>query len=626
MSIFAGRLKIFVEQWKNITSDQYILSIVEGYKLPFDEIPIQKKEPPEPVLSREDILALPELLDELMVKGAISRCHPSKGQFLSSFFLLEKPNGEKRFILNLKRLNKFITAPHFKLEDLKNVLRLIRPGNFMATLDLKDSYFLIPIDKRYRKYLRFSFQGQLYEFNCMPFGLNTAPQVFTKLLKPLAHSLRSQGFLSVIYLDDILLLGKTPESCKKNVAKTRALLESLGLVLNLEKCQLEPEMEAKYLGFIIDSEKFEVRLPERKIEKILKLIGNMENRRSCKIRELANLIGTLVSVCPAVEYGPLYIKVLEREKVLALQKAGGGDYSRRTTVSSKIRPDLLWWKENITIAKRLIRDSSFKLEIFTDASLSGWGAYCDGESTGGWWSCEEKESHINVLEMKAASLGLKCFASRLEHGQVLLRIDNTTAIACINKMGSVQYKQLHNEAKELWQWCERRELKVFASYIASKENCEADAESRKKPTDTEWALAGWAFREIEKEFGKFDIDLFASYSNRKCEKFISWHRDPLSYAIDAFTIDWSDLDFYAFPPFSLISRVLKKILDEGSEGVLVVPYWPAQCWYPLFEQMRVGKLITFQPQKDLLVSSFSSHHPLHKSLTLAVSRLSGKNT
>ncbi|XP_015119029.1 uncharacterized protein LOC107042483 [Diachasma alloeum] len=473
------------------------------------------------------------------------------------------------------------------MENLKDAIRLLRRGSYLATLDLKDAYFLVPIHPDSKKFLRFSYNGQLYEFNCLPFGLNAAPYVFTKLLKPVAHRFRSQGILSVFYLDDILLMGQSAHQCQKNLEVACKILTSLGLILNIPKCQLSPKTSLKFLGFIIDSEKFTIELPDQKRRLIIDLVNKFLKTSSCRIRELAKFIGTLVSACQAVEYGPVYVKVLEREKLKALRRVDK-DYSRRMILSDKIKPDLLWWLEVIPRCSRLIRNSLFSLEIFSDASLTGWGAFCEGESTGGWWSDAEKQLHINILELKAALLGLKCFASSLTSCQILLRIDNTTAIATINKMGSVQFNKLNTESRRLWQWCEERSLWVFASYIQSKENFEADAESRKLPTDTEWELASWAFSRINNSFGPFEVDLFASYLNHKCENYAAWRRDPGAMVIDAFTISWSDIYFYAFPPFSVISRVLQKILDDEAEGVIVVPYWSTQCWFPLIQMMKTS--------------------------------------
>lgn len=63
--------------------------------------------------------------------------------------------------------------------------------------------------------------------------------------------------------------------------------------------------------------------------------------------------------------------------------------------------------------------------------------------------------------------------------EILLRIDNVTAISCINRMGSIKYKHFNSISREIWDWCERRKITVFASYINTIDNYEADYLSRK---------------------------------------------------------------------------------------------------------------------------------------------------
>lgn len=119
----------------------------------------------------------------------------------------------------------------------------------------------------------------------------------------------------------------------------------------------------------------------------------------------------------------------------------------------------------------------------------------------------------------------------------MLRVDNTTAISYINKMGSVKYSDFNNLARIIWQWAENRHNFLVASYITSKENKEADDLSRL--TNTEWELADWAFTKIIHKFGQPEVDLFATPANTKCDAFFS--RFPVSGAseIDVFTVCWS---------------------------------------------------------------------------------------
>lgn len=100
----------------------------------------------------------------------------------------------------------------------------------MATIDLKDAYFLISVNTRFRKFLRFVF----VEFTCVHFGLCTAPWLFTKIMKPIVAYLRSQGFMSVHYLDDFLLLDHSYSRCVKNINLTCYLLSQLGFIINFQ--------------------------------------------------------------------------------------------------------------------------------------------------------------------------------------------------------------------------------------------------------------------------------------------------------------------------------------------------------------------------------------------------------
>lgn len=160
--------------------------------------------PKEPNWSLKEKESISHSIRKMLKCGAISKVQACKGQFLSKYFLIPKKDGTSRFILNLKNLNQFIQTTHFKLEDHRVAARLIDKNCFMAKIDLKEAYFLVPVHERHRKYLRFSFNNNIYEYNCLCFGINVAPMIFTKLLKPVVHYLREKGFLSVIYLDDFL--------------------------------------------------------------------------------------------------------------------------------------------------------------------------------------------------------------------------------------------------------------------------------------------------------------------------------------------------------------------------------------------------------------------------------------
>ena len=130
--------------------------------------------------------------------------------------------------------------------------------------------------------------------------------------------------------------------------------------------------------------------------------------------------------------------------------------------------------------------------------------------------------------------------------------------------------------EEIWQWAQERNVWILVSHIPGVENVKADAVSRIRHNDElEWALAPTRFQHaMEKLKWTPNIDLFASRLNYKVKPFYSMRPDQEAAGCDAFTIDWQEHRFYAFPPFPLIQRVLRKIGEEGATGVIVVPNWP----------------------------------------------------
>lgn len=112
---------------------------------------------------------------------------------MSTVFTVPKPDGTRRPILNLKKLNEFIDCPHFKMETIRTASDLIFTDCFMSVIDLKDAYHAIPISQNSQKYLKFRWKGTLYCYTCLPFGLCLAPYLYTKLTKPIVARLRSQG-------------------------------------------------------------------------------------------------------------------------------------------------------------------------------------------------------------------------------------------------------------------------------------------------------------------------------------------------------------------------------------------------------------------------------------------------
>lgn len=618
--------------WQAITSDTHILNMIEGYELEFEamEPPVQTFVPQPYKLSNEEISAVNEEISRLNAMGVIEHSMPESGEFISNIFTRKKKDGGYRMILDLSHLNKFIEYHHFKMDSLTTALQFITEDCFMASLDIRDAYYSVPIATHHRKYLKFRWNGTLWQFRALPNGLSSGPRIFTKLLKPPLATLRSYGHTVIAYIDDTLLVAKTRQGAKEAVTKTAELFSELGFIIHPTKSITEPIREIKFLGFVIDSHAMEIRLTEEKAQEIVEQCTALLKTNRPTIRVVSSVIGKLVATFPGVQQGPLHYRELEKEKIWSL-KLNKGHFDRRMSLTQASVKELTWWIENVTTAKKKIGNGTPTVHLSSDASGQGWGASNGSVHIGGRWNDWEKEkaqSHeINYLEMRAAFLALQSFCANASQTHVLLQIDNTTAVTYINNMGGIKSPACNTMAQEIWEWCLPREIFVTAQYLPGSQNVIADRKSRQFNDQIEWKLDETVFLRLCSLYGKPDVDLFASRLNAQVEKYVSWKPDPSAIATDAFSLSWGGQTFYAFPPFCLIAKCLRKIEADEANGFMIVPKWPTQSWFAKLLSLLVDEPIILPTHKNIITLPTShSAHPLYKRLNLMCCRLSGESS
>ena len=166
-----GQLEKHVRQWRKLTNDPNILSIISGDKIEFVDTPKIQHKARSFQCSDEEINLIKDETDKLLTKGVIKEtCHKEK-EFVSPIFISHKSNGGIRLIVNLKQLNKSIEYHYFKMESINTILNLITKDFFMALVDLKDAYYSVKISKTFQPYLKSVFLDKLYKFACFPNGL-----------------------------------------------------------------------------------------------------------------------------------------------------------------------------------------------------------------------------------------------------------------------------------------------------------------------------------------------------------------------------------------------------------------------------------------------------------------------
>ena len=306
--------------WESLTNDPFILDAIEHHHIEFEaEYPTQTVQPNKNNFSAAEIMIIDAEITKLITKEVLQVTNRVPDGFISNIFIHPKKDVAFRMILNLKPLNTFVDYHYFKMDTFRTALKLIRPGCFMASVDLKDAYYFIPIAEEDRKLLMFQWKGKYYQFTCLSNGLSSTPRIFTKILKPVYALLRSIGHTCMGRIDDSLLVGQSFDSRHRNIAETVSLFTNHGFTIHPVKSVLQPQRKIDFLGFVVDSITMTVTLTAAKAMKVRSACQNLLFKKTTTIRSVAQVIGFLFSSFPAVEYAEMHYRHLELDKISALR-------------------------------------------------------------------------------------------------------------------------------------------------------------------------------------------------------------------------------------------------------------------------------------------------------------------
>ena len=292
-----------------------------------------------------------------------------EGDFISFIFTREKWDGSYRIILNLKQLSKHTEYEHFKIKSFQMVLNIIKPNCCMASGDLKDAFYMVPIHPDHQTFLKFKWQEHCYTFRGMPNGYSEAMRVFTKFFKPPFSILRSHGYLSVVFVGDSYLQGHTFSTCKDNANATVALLEFLGFTIHSEKSVLVPTQEIEILGLVLTSVEMKIKLTNCKSGKIISKIKKFLCEGKQTITDLASVIGSLVATFPVLPCGKLRYRELERCKISSLKFQKDKYNAPCMPLSTSAISELHLWLKHLKNANQSLQDIPVDCTITTDCTI-----------------------------------------------------------------------------------------------------------------------------------------------------------------------------------------------------------------------------------------------------------------
>ncbi|XDV39639.1 hypothetical protein PO909_008842 [Leuciscus waleckii] len=373
------------------------------------------------------------------------------------------------------------------------------------------------IASRHRRYLRFAFEGQAYQYTVLPFGLSLAPRTFTKCMDAALASLRMRGMRVLNYLDDWLILAQSRSVLIEHTTVLLDHLENLGLSVNWAKSSLSPSQKISFLGTELDSLSMIARLsPQRAVD-----IQRTANSFRCgaSVKKFQKMLGLMASASSVLQLGLLRMRPLQFWLKARVPRRAWASGLLRLRVNQKCVTALKPWRANDWYQSGVSLGTSSRVKVVsTDASTSGWGALLEGRPFFGQWSEREKLLHINCLEMLAVNNALTHFCPQIKGRHVLVRSDNMSVVSYINRQGGLRSRNLYRLAERLLVWAQRNLRSLRAAHVPGLLNIGPDRLSRNNVPAGEWFLHPQTVQLLWKKFGRAEVDLFASQENAHCDR------------------------------------------------------------------------------------------------------------
>lgn len=385
-----------------------------------DSMPIRKRpfriSPKEREMITDDIT-------ELENKGIIRK---SKSPWGTNIVLVMKKDGSRRMCMDFRSLNTVTKKDVYPLPRIDEILDVLQGMKFFTSLDQANAYWAIPISENDREKTAFVSPSGLYEFNYLPFGLCNAPATFQRLMDVLLSGLQWETCL--VYLDDILIFGKTHDIMLERLQEVLKRLDTSGIKLRLNKCKFSATKIA-YLGHVISEEG--VSTDPQKTQAVANIPTPTDKRAVKSFLGLVSYYRRFIKNCSSIA-NPL-VGLLKKNKEFSWNNEQENAFQEL--------------KNALTSAPILSHPNFQKPFILqTDASGAGIGAVLsqiddDGKEHPVAYASRtlkpaEKNYPITELETLAVVEFVKYFRAYLFQQDVIVETDHTAVKAVLEKSNS----------------------------------------------------------------------------------------------------------------------------------------------------------------------------------------------
>lgn len=476
--------------------------ITDGITLPF------VSSPPSIAYANTDTVteneqAVRTRLQEYIAFGAVCQLpesYDTEAHGIQPLHVIIKTGKKPRLVIDLSRnLNSHLQLDHFQYSSVDDAVDAAYPDCWFGKLDLTNCFLSFPLHPSVRQYFCFRFDGKLYQFTHMPFGLSTAPLMCTQLLSVIAFALAQKGITDVRYLDDFFLIGNTAEQISQQLAVATQIMHDFGLVVNPDKTE-GPSQILSFLGVQLDSVQQTVSCTPARVAELTDLLQSLRRKTVITRRDAESLIGKLsfaAQVLPGAR--PFMRRMLD-----TVQACRSKRRSTPIHIDPSFRADVRFWLHHLsdwngTQQWRSSRTAPFVFA--SDASLDGFGFYLEstptpskvdsstwpqplqlGATFSGTYATEHAQYHqshtqIAWCELVAVVATLRTYALLLTNQSMLFVVDNSTDVHIINRQAT-RSKGLAGLLRQLYSIALQFNIRVQAVHRPGVDNTLADFLSR----------------------------------------------------------------------------------------------------------------------------------------------------
>ena len=539
-----GRLKRNLSYWKAIGCNPYILNVIEkGYVIPING-EILQADLNNNKSSREEPEFVRSAIDELLQTGAIEEV-VSPPLVINPLTVARK--GEKlRLVIDLRHIKKQIVGTRCKFEGLETAIQYLRPQGYMSIFDLKSGYHHVEVVKTQHTILGFAYtdyrgKRRFFQYKVLPFGLSTAGQIFTKIIRELIKHWRSSNIQAVVFLDDGLQTNTDITMATQHSMQIKGSLLSSGFIPHRTKSIWLPAQILTWLGFVIDLVQGRIFLTEERLVKTENLIDYILSLELVPVKLLSKISGLLVSM--EKSHGEL---VYLMTKYINLCIAEAPTWYSEELLVPPVTNELKFWRENLRIENGQAISTPIRSNriSYSDASATGSAAIVTGGPNQRdyvvtkFFNQDEKAGSSTERELLGILHGIISFKHLLRDQAVTWHTDCKNLVRIVKRGSTKPY--ILNLAIALYHVTKQNNILMNVVWIPRKENEQADFFSGVIDYN-DWGIStDWYHKICDYCKVSPDFDRFADHDNTKCKKFNSRFYHDKSAGVDAFAHDWSN--------------------------------------------------------------------------------------